>query len=84
LLAAGFNLEYHAIVAVRQHAPFVRAGTSNGTVELEHIITSRRPHGVRGNGELCPVRGHKTAGDRRRRIEVVVHVESVALIAQLG
>ena len=83
LLAAGFNLENHAVVAVRQHTPLVRARTGEGAVELEHVITSRRPHGIGSNGELSPVGSHQTAGDRRGRVEVVVHVEAVALIAQL-
>ena len=53
-------------------------------IELEDVITRCRPRRVGMNDPLSTTGRHDVAGHRGRRVQVVVDIEPIAFIAQLG
>src|SRR5438477_434301 len=67
----------------RRSLPLVLARPADRPVKLQHIVARRRPRGVGMNYPLCAARRHNAAGHAGWRVEVVVNVEPIVLIAQL-
>ncbi len=83
-LSGRVHLEDHLVVAIGQDAAFVGPRSTHGSVELEHVITGGRPRRVSVDDPLGAARRQDAAGDRRRRVQVVVDIDPIALVAQLG
>jgi hypothetical protein len=78
------HLENNLVIAVGEDAALVWARPADGAVELEHVLTGGWPWGIRVNDPLRTAGGQNVARHGRRCVQVVVNVEAIALLTQLG
>src|SRR5947199_2416080 len=83
-LFSRLDVEDQLVVTVSQNTPLILTWPSNSSVELEHVVTRSWTRDIDGDRPLLPITRDDPRRHRRWRVQVVVHIPAIGLVAQLG